>query len=61
MIEPKLYSIKDACFVLGGISRDYLDSLVASRDLVKIKMGRNSYICAQSIETFIAKLRQVAA
>lgn len=59
-ISPKLYSINDACFILGNISRDQLNKLVNDGDLVKVKLGRRAFIRADSIDEFINSLSKAA-
>lgn len=52
-IEPKLYSIDDACLVLGGISRGTLYKLIGQKKFAPIKMFRRTYIKGDEINAFI--------
>ena len=51
-----LVTIREACRLLGGISRPTLYRLVADGELRIVKVRRRSFIAAADIDAFVAPL-----
>jgi excisionase family DNA binding protein len=52
---PRHVSAEEACKLLGDISRRSLNRMVASRQLLTVRIGRRLRIDAASIEQLVAK------
>jgi hypothetical protein len=55
-VAPLLMSTTGAQEALGGIGSTLCEDLVASGDLVKVKIGRRSFITRASVEGYVARL-----
>jgi excisionase family DNA binding protein len=54
MDARELYSIEDARFMLGGISRATIYDLLNSGELASVVIGRRRFVPAAAIAAFIA-------
>ncbi len=54
MKERELYSIEDARFLLGGISRMTIYQLLNNGELASVVIGRRRFVPAAAIHAFIA-------
>lgn len=59
-ISPKLYSINDACVVLGGVSRTTIYRYIAAGHLKAKKMLGRTYILASSVDELIDAAKDAA-
>lgn len=55
-----LVPIPDACTALGKISRPTLYEKVNAGDLVKVNIGRRSFITAESLAAYVDRLTDAA-
>jgi hypothetical protein len=55
-MDKKIYSIPEAREILGGIGHTMIYELVNEGHLTKVKMGRRSFITADSINSFLTSL-----
>lgn len=53
-MDRALYSIEEACRLLGGIAKNTLYRLLRSRQLTSVPIGRRRFIAAEAIAAFIA-------
>lgn len=54
---PKLLvPIPEAQIMLGDISRSHLYELIESNEIKKVNIGRRSFVTAESIHAFVARL-----
>jgi predicted DNA-binding transcriptional regulator AlpA len=56
-----LVTIQDSCSELGGISRTTLYSLVNQGELVKVSIGRRSFVTAESLAAYVDRLAEAAS
>jgi excisionase family DNA binding protein len=54
--QPLLYSVRQACAELGGISRNTFYRLVAARELRLVKIGTRSYVTADELHAYVSRL-----
>jgi hypothetical protein len=55
-----LVPIPDACAELGGVSRTTVYDLVDKEELVKVNIGRRSFITGESLAAYVSRLREAA-
>jgi hypothetical protein len=55
-----LVPIPETCSVLGNVSRTTVYDLVDKRELVKVNIGRRSFITAESLAAYVDRLSEVA-
>jgi hypothetical protein len=54
----RLVSIPDARFELGGIGHTTIYDLINRRELVKVNIGRRSFITAESLAAYVDSLSE---
>jgi hypothetical protein len=59
-VTPSLVSIPDTRAVLGGIGHTTMYDLIKRREVVKVKLGRRSFITAESIAAYVDRLSEAA-
>jgi hypothetical protein len=59
--QRRLVPISEACGELGSVSRSMLYELVNRGDLIRVNIGRRSFITADSLAAFIDSLETAAA
>lgn len=58
--EKRLLSRDEACQQLGGLSMPMIYKLAKRGDIKLVKLGRRTFITADSIETYIDRLEAQA-
>ena len=53
-MERELYSIEEACRLMGGIAKNTLYRLLRSGALASVPIGRRRFIAAEAIAAFVA-------
>ena len=53
-MDRELYSIEEACRLMGGIAKNTLYRLLRSGALASVPIGRRRFIAAEAIATFVA-------
>ena len=56
-----LLSHNEAMHRLGDIGRTTFYSLMEARELVQVKIGRRSFVTAESVEAYVERLSEMAA
>jgi len=56
-----LYPIPEVLAALGGISRAQFYALLAAGDLRAVKLGRRTFVTAQALDAYVARLNRGAA
>jgi hypothetical protein len=60
--QPRLLvPIPDACSELGGVSRTTVYDLVDKDELVKVNIGRRSFITGESLAAYVDRLSEASA
>ena len=60
-IMRRLVPIPDARAELGGIGHTTIYDLFKDRQLVKVKIGRRSFVTAESLAAYVDRITEVAA
>ena len=58
--EQLLTPIPDVCAALGKVSRTTVYELVNQRELVKVSIGRRSFITTESLVAYVERLAAAA-
>ena len=53
-MDRELYSIEEACRLMGGIAKNTLYRLLRSGALASVPIGRRRFIAAEAIANFVA-------
>lgn len=56
-----LYPIPEVLAALGGISRSQLYALLAAGEIPTVKLGRRTFVTAQALDAYVARLEGGAA
>jgi predicted DNA-binding transcriptional regulator AlpA len=56
-----LVPIPTACAELGGVSRTTVYDLVNQRQLVKVNIGRRSFVTGESLAAYVGRLSEAAS
>jgi hypothetical protein len=59
--RARLLSIIEARKQLGGIGHTTLYELIKRREVVKVNLGRRSFITAESLDSYVDRLTEAAA
>jgi len=59
--EQVLVPIPDACATLGKVSRTTVYDLVNRDELVKVSIGRRSFITSESLLAYVDRLSEAAS
>jgi len=57
-VEPLLYNVDDACFMLGKISKPMLFRLITKKKITPIKLGSRSMFTKAELERYIRECQQ---
>jgi hypothetical protein len=55
-VTPALLSMNGGQEFLGGIGSTLFEELIASGEIVKVKIGRRSFVTRASVEAYVARL-----
>jgi hypothetical protein len=56
-----LVPVPEACAALGGISRTTLWELVNRGEVIRVRVGRRSFVTAKSIAAYVDRLTEAAS
>ena len=59
--EPLLIPINDVCAALGRVGRTKVYELVNQRELVKVSIGRRSFVTTESLVAYVDRLSEAAS
>jgi hypothetical protein len=59
-IQRRLVSIPDARSELGGIGHTTMYDLIKRGEVVKVNIGRRSFVTAESLEALVDRLSEAA-
>jgi hypothetical protein len=57
---PRLVPIPQTCKALGDVGRTTVYTLVDRGDLVKVNIGRRSFITAESLTAYVDRITEAA-
>jgi hypothetical protein len=60
VVEPLLYSVEEACRILGGISKPSLYRLINTDQISPVKIGKRSFFTMRELRRFVTGLEAEA-